>query len=195
MHSTEEDLVARCRTGEADALRRVYEDYHEDVYRLAYRLLGNMDEASDVRQDTFVNALQSIGRFRGDCSLRTWLFTICSNLCRGRLTAPKRRREVAYDPALIEDRFDSALSALDPHEEAERSETARLVRIALGSLPPAERELLVLREYEGLDYLETARIQKCSPSTVGVKLHRARCRLRERIESILDSGSRSHVRQ
>lgn len=185
-----EDLAARCRAGDMSALRQVYADYQEDVYRYAYRLLGDREDAADVRQETFLNAFRSINRFRGDSSLKTWLLTICTNLCRTRRSAAQRRQEVEYDPATVERWLGRETASLDPLDAAVRSETARLVRVALGSLPVVERELIILREYEEMGYDEIARIMKCSPSTVGVKLFRARRRLRERIESLLGAGNR-----
>jgi RNA polymerase sigma-70 factor (ECF subfamily) len=193
MQRTHNDLAAEAQTGDKDALRQIYEQYHADVYRLAYRLLGDREDAADVRQETFLSAFQALGRFRGDSSLKTWLLTICTNLCRKRLAAKRRRNEVEFDAERMEACLREADDAHEPLAAAVRSETARLVRIALGSLPIAERELLILRELEGLEYEEMARITGCSASTVGVKLFRARQRLRERIDSILNSGRPDHV--
>jgi RNA polymerase sigma-70 factor, ECF subfamily len=193
MQRTQDDLVAWAKTGNKDALREIYDQYQADVYRLAYRLLGDHEDAADVCQETFLSAFQALGRFRGDSSLKTWLLTICTNLCRSRLASKRRRKEVEFDPERIEACLREADDAHEPLAAAVRAETARLVRIALGSLPISERELLILRELEGLEYEEIARITGCRASTVGVKLFRARRRLRERIDSILNSGRPDHV--
>src|SRR5579871_6068501 len=177
MRNAPEDLAVRCRSGDLDALRLVYEQQHQGIYRLALRLMGNQDDAADIRQDTFVIAFETMGRFRGDCTLKTWLFAICAKLCRSRMGSPRRRREIEYEPAMIEDLLQYEGESLDPRLASERAEMARLVRIALGSLPSSERELIILRECEGLEYEEIARIQGCSASTIGVKLFRARRRL------------------
>jgi|SRR5579871_1773032 len=192
MQRTQDDLAARAQAGDKDALRQIYALYQEDVYRLAYRLLVNREDAADVRQETFLCAFQALGRFRGDCSLKTWLLTICTNQCRSLLTSKRQRKEVGLD-SRIEDQMQSVEETQEPLAMALRSETAHLVRIALGSLPISERELIILREYEELEYEEIARITGCTPSTVGVKLFRARRRLCERIESLLNSGRTDDV--
>ncbi len=193
MQRTPEDLAARAQAGDRDALRQTYEQYQEDVYRLAYRLLGDREDAADVRQETFLKAFQALEKFRGDSSLKTWLLTICTNLCRSHRASKQRRREIGFAAEVDEACLRSDDSVPEPLAAAVRSETARLVRIALASLPVPERELIVLREYEELDYEEIARITGCSPSTVGVKLFRARRRLRERIESLLNRGRTNDV--
>src|SRR5258708_17763970 len=97
MQSAEESLLARCRTGSLEAFGELYARYEQAIYRHAYHLLGDAEEAHDVRQETFLKAFAAIGSFRGEIGLKTWLLLICTNLCRYRQRTSQRRREVNYE--------------------------------------------------------------------------------------------------
>src|SRR5438034_8950251 len=99
MQGTEDQLVARCRSGDLDAFGQIYSKYERQVYRYAYHLLSNRDDADDVKQETFVKAFQAMQGFRSEASLQTWLLKICGNLCRDRIKSWDRRN-VQYDARL-----------------------------------------------------------------------------------------------
>ncbi len=179
------DLVARCRVGDRESMQAIYEAYAPDVQRYAYRLLGDRDEAADAVQETFLRAFSAIGRFRGECSLRTWIFRICTNLCRDLSRKRRHRREEPFDSQAAEAYLESHIDAQDPLQATMRSEMVRAVRLALRSLPMHQRELIVLRDYERIPMEEIAAISGCSVATVRVKLYRAHARLRERVQSLL----------
>src|SRR5205823_2139904 len=130
------------------------------------------DDASDVRQETFLRAYRTIASFRGECALRTWLLRICTNLCRNQARNRQRRGEVDLDPAHLETQRGDA--AADPVSLVERAQMAAVIRAALDGLPMVHREILVLRDVEELDTAEIAAILGCARASVPVKLHRAR---------------------
>ena len=180
MPGHEQQLAARCRAGDLDAFSEVYALYERQVFRCAYHLLGHREDADDIKQETFVRAFQSVGRFRGDSSLQTWLLTICANLCRDRIKSWERR-SVEYDAGLrAEDQRDERLCA-DPCALAEQSQMADMVFQALRGMPAAQREVIVLHDIEDLDYREMSEILGCSAVSCKLRVFRARRSLKERV--------------
>lgn len=186
MERPEEELVARCRAGDVTAFGEIYARYEQAIFRFAYRMLGNREDANDIRQETFLRAYRAMPAFRGDCSLQTWLFRVCANLCRSH--ARSRSYHESYCRwAAAEGSPESHRERADPAALVDRSHTTAIIRQALRSLPPAQRELIVWREYEELSCEQIAGILGCAPATVRVKLFRARRRLKERVESLLNA--------
>ncbi len=189
----EEDWIARSRAGDLDAFSLVYHRYEAGVFRHAYRLLENADEADDVRQETFVRAYQSLGRFRGDCRLKTYLFTICGNLCRDRLRHYRRHPARGYGLTIPETAIhfsDAGADACqDPFFNLQRAADAARIRTALHRLSPPDRELLLLHHVEGMELDAVATVMSCTRVSVAVRLFRARRRLKDIFLSLLkDEG-------
>ncbi len=185
IHQLERGLIARCRTGAEDALVRVYAEYGRQVFRYAYHLLGNVDDADDVKQETFLRAFRSIGTFRSECALRTWLLRICANLCRDRIRSCASKLEVLYDPLTTADWSGDTGRFMDPHSALEQAEMAGLLRKALSGMPVEQREIIVLRDVEELSCEEIAVVLGCSRTAVKVRTFRARRRLQERITALV----------
>ncbi len=178
--ASEDLLAARCRAGDPDAFGEAYALYERQVFRCAYHLLGHREDADDIKQETFVRAFQSIGKFRGDSSLQTWLLKICANLCRDRIKSWERR-SVSYDAgASGEDTQDARLSA-DPCALAEQSQMAEIVFQALRGMPAAQREVIVLHDIEDLNYQEMSVVLGCSAVSCKLRVFRARRSLKERV--------------
>ena len=195
MHPPEDQLIARCRAGDRDALGCVYSCYSPLVFRCAYSMLGHYEDARDASQETFVRAFQALNRFQGQCSLRTWLLRICANLCHDRRRRRRRSVEISLDsyPGETLALDCSARSGSgDPHADAERNETAAAVWAALSELPDTHREIIYLRDIEELEVEEVMEILGCSRVNVNVKLFRARRRLRENVMQRLEAGGSVH---
>jgi RNA polymerase sigma-70 factor (ECF subfamily) len=184
MHLGDDQLVARCCAGDLDAFGQVYARYERQVYRYAYRLLGNREEADDVKQETFLRAYRAIPGFRNDSSLLTWLMRICGNLCRDRLKSSQNRREVLYDPQATPESPHGNPAHTDPFAVIERAETTAIIRRALAGMPEKYREAVLLRDVENLSYEEIAGILGCSRPMVKLRLFRARRMLKERVEAL-----------
>jgi len=183
MESAEERLLARCRAGDLEAFAALYGDCAESVYRHAYHLVGHREEAHDIRQETFLRAFGALPNFRGDCSLRTFLLRICTNLCRDYHRSRRTRGEDALHQTPIEGENSAAWGRSDPGFE--QIETADLVRAALARLSPARREVIVLRDLENLSNREVAIVLGCAPASVPVKLFRARRQLEAELKRLL----------
>jgi RNA polymerase sigma factor (sigma-70 family) len=173
--SEDEALVARFRRGEDSAFDRIIEVHGAEVAALAYRLLGWRQDADDVVQEVFIAAFKGLKRFRGDCSLRTWLFTITISKCRThRYRRLLRFRQVAVDDEELHPSSDRGADgpAID-------AEDAMRVRRAVRSLPAKYREAVALRYLQGMETAEICELLRISNNALEVRLNRARKRLRE----------------
>lgn len=192
--TAEEQFIERLRRGEATAFNRLVEERHGDVYALLYRLTEDPEEARDLTQETFLQAFRHLANFRGDADLRTWLYRIAVNQARNRWRWWKRRRRdrtVSLDAPAYEG-SDAPLSAglegergADPEQQALARERERALHAALKSLSRPYREVVVLRDIEGLSYEEVAGALDLNVGTVKSRLSRGRNELRRRLEGSL----------
>lgn len=187
----EASAVRRFQAGDEVAFEELVSRREGDVYRLARRMLGDADDALDATQDVFLRAYRALPRFRCDATFRTWLLGIAVNVCRSRLTsraARERRRNVPLETTLREDgdlpRALPAAPGPDPERAAQGAELAAALERALAGLSPEHREILLLREMEGLEYEELASTLDCAVGTVKSRLARARGALREAMEAL-----------
>jgi len=178
--NVEEDLLRRCARGDAAAYRELVERLEKPLINFILRFVGERHVAEDLFQETFVRVVKTLGDFRPEASLSTWIHTIARNLSLDWLKAKRRHRETALDAVSSEERgrviyFKDMLRAgsASPDARAESTEEERRVSQALGSLSPIKREALVLRMYAGLQYSEIARIQNAPVGTVKFRIHEA----------------------
>ena len=185
--TTEQELISRSRSGDLEAFGRLFERYERSIHRYAFHMMGNSDEADDVKQDTFIKAYRALPGFRGDCTLQTWLLKVAGNLCRDRHKQRSRRSEVPLTP---ETDFDLPIASAcdsDPVRMLERKDLHALVWRVLLGMPGHRRELIVLRDLEELSYQQIAELLNCSAASVKLSLFRARRDFRERVNSIQNS--------
>ena len=155
------------------------------AYNLARWLTRDEHDAEDVVQDAYLRALKSFGGFRGGDG-RAWLLTIVRNTCYTRLRQQQARGSAtAFDETVHEDPARSP----DPQQQALRREDQQSVRRAVEELPVELREVVVLRELEGLSYKEIAAVADIPLGTVMSRLARARERLQQRLRDDADKGS------
>jgi len=172
-------LVARARRGDPSAWVALVGEHQQAVFRLAYLMLGDADDAEDVAQDAFVRAYRALGTFDTDRPLRPWLLGIAANLARNRQRAAGRYR-AALERFFGADRRVAAGDATTSVTEtvAARDE-ARLLWQAVRRLEPPDQEVLYLRYFLELSESETASSLGVAPGTVKSRSHRALIRLRE----------------
>lgn len=185
MQLSDQELIARCREGDIEAFGHLYARYERQVYRFVYHMLGDADDADDIKQDAFLKAYRSLGSFRGECSLLTWLLKVAGNLCRDRIKSRSRRGEVELIPEIEADLRDNSDMGMDPALLVERKDLHSTVYRVLSGLPEAQKELIVLRDVEGLSYQQIAEVLGCSVASVKLRLFRARRGFKDRVESIL----------
>jgi RNA polymerase sigma-70 factor (ECF subfamily) len=188
----EAQFIERLRAGEAAAFDRLVQERSSDVYALLYRMTEDAEEARDLTQETFLRIFQSIDRFRGDADLKTWIYRIAINQARNRWRWWRRRRRdvtVSLDAESREDEQPLSArlrdSSIDPEQEALMRERELALRNALRTLGRSYREVVILRDVEGLSYEEVAATLEISIGTVKSRLSRGRQELRRKIGSSL----------
>lgn len=180
----EAGLIAQLRAGDESAYEHVVRTYGGRLLAVTRRILGSDEDARDVVQDAFLNAFRSINRFEGNSKLSTWLHRIAVNAALMKLRTRKRKPEQSIEallPAFLDDghheeRFQSWDEPVD--QVMERAEIRQLVRAQIDALPESYRTVLVLRDIEGLDTEETAKMLGLTVNATKIRLHRARQALR-----------------
>lgn len=166
--SAEWDAIERCRRGDPEGLRLVFEAYKDRVYSIAFHFLrGDEAGAKDVTQQVFVKLFRCAGTFRGEARVSTWLYRIVANACLDELR--RRRRLVLFGstPAFVES------VATAPSAEPSDRETVLEIRAAVGRLSPKLRLTVLLRYFDDLSYDDIAQALGCSPGSVASRLNRA----------------------
>ena len=152
-----------------EELSQIYRLYAEDVYRYALSICADPQLAQDVLQDTMLKALTEFGKFRGDCSVKTWLCAIAKNLCLNRLSRSERKN-LPLEETLIS-------SADDPYEQIFDKEQALQIHKALHRLEEPSRELFSLRVLGQLKFAQIAQIFEKSENWARVTFYRAKEKL------------------
>jgi RNA polymerase sigma-70 factor (ECF subfamily) len=180
----EHDLVRRLQAGEDAAFGELVRENAGRLLAVARRLLRSEEDARDALQEAFLQAFRGIGRFEGDARLSTWLHRIVVNASLMKLRTRARKPEQSIDellPRFYEDghRIDPGPAwRSDEPDPVESRELRTLVRASIDRLPEIHRNVLLLRDIEGLSTEETARMLDIKADTVKVRLHRARQALR-----------------
>lgn len=184
----ESSLVARCLAGDDDACRELVDTHQPMVFQLAHVLLGDREEALDLSQEVFLRVFRTLGSFRGDASLRTWIYRIVINQARN------RRRWWARKGRAVQVSLDEACAATNGEPAAPRTagadarlEQQRLadrMRRAIATLPFDQRTVLILREVHGMRYQEIAFSLGVTVGAVKSRLARARAALRRALREV-----------
>ena len=190
---SEDQFLEKLRRGDALAYEHLVAEHSGDVYALLYRLTTDPEEARDLTQETFLRAFQSIERFRGDSSLKTWIYRIAINQARNRWRWWRRRkRDVTVSLDATDEHRDKPLAATLPSENSPSPEQETLarereaqLRDALKGLRRSYREAVILRDVEGFSYEEIARTLQISIGTVKSRISRGRLELRHQLEGSL----------
>ncbi|GEJ56036.1 sigma-70 family RNA polymerase sigma factor [Anaeromyxobacter diazotrophicus] len=186
MPTSDTELLASARAGDRAALERLLERHQGRVFRFGMKMCGGEDDAKDVLQETLLAAARNIRDFRGASAVSTWLYTIARSFC------IKKRRTSKFAPERLES-LDTPGgeaqavpdAARGPEEELAGRQVQAALQDAISALDPMYREVLVLRDVEGLSASEVAGILGLSVEAVKSRLHRARLAVRERVAPVL----------
>jgi RNA polymerase sigma-70 factor (ECF subfamily) len=182
--ATDERLLEQAADGNTAAFQILYERYRDPIFRFAYRMLGSVEAAEDVAHDCFLSLIKEPGRFDSTrASLRTYLYAAARN------QAAKRYQRVGRETSI--DELAGEPRSSNHHEPMARvlnDELAGEIERAIASLPPSQREALVLFEYEDLSLAEVAEIVGADSNTVKVRVFRAREKLRVRLDRYFRNG-------
>lgn len=193
-------LVHAVRDGDETTFGRLVEAWGPPMLRVALVHVPRPDVAEEVVQEAWLTVLRSIDRYEGRSSLRTWVFGIVVNLARSRGRAERRSMPIDDPEPLFEPaRFRGATDRWSrhwaigptpwptPEDELVAGEARQVILQAIAALPPAYREVLVLRDVEGLPAAETCDVLAITDTNQRVLLHRARSRVRKAIESYFEA--------
>ncbi len=186
---TDERLLEQAAGGDGTAFQILYERYRDPIFRFAYRLLGSVEAAEDIAHDCFLSLIKEPGRFDPErASLRTYMYAAARNL------AAKRYNSFARETAIdaVADELHVAESQ-GPMAHVLDNELTGEVERAIASLPPLQREALVLFEYEDLSLAEIAAVVGAESNTVKARLFRAREKLRVRLDRYFRIGRESII--
>lgn len=187
MSDEDRAVVSRVQGGDTDAFGVLVEKYRQKVFRLAYGVLRDQEEAMDVAQEAFVKAYRALGRFKGDSAFYTWLFRITMNVALDRRRQRLSRTRALGGEEVPPEEWERTAVATDPDPVDEAVGAERRARIgrALETLSPQHRSIIILSDIEGLAYREIAEVLQIPMGTVMSRLHNARKRLREALGTTL----------
>ena len=176
----EAQIVRRVLEGDVNAFEDLVTEHEKGVYAIAQRMTGNAEDAADMTQETFIKAYNSLSSFRGDSKFSVWLYRIATNVCLDFLRSRSRKPTVSLsveDDDGEEVELDIADESQSPERLLERGLTRDAVRRGLNALSPEYRQILLLREIQGLSYEEIADVLTLEVGTVKSRIFRARKRL------------------
>jgi RNA polymerase sigma-70 factor (ECF subfamily) len=176
---TDEELVARSRTGDTESFNQLVRRWERPIFALAYRTLGREEDARDVTQETFLRAFRALPGFKGDAKFSSWLYRIALNLCRDWM-----RRDRRAPMVVVPEGVEIHELAAEKHETATvedlaaRAELSGAVAEAMEKLPEEQRTAIILKEYHGLTFQEIAELMNCPLSTAKTRLYQGLALLR-----------------
>jgi RNA polymerase sigma-70 factor (ECF subfamily) len=193
MEPSDGTYVARARTGDSDAFRVLVERHSRSIFRLAYRMTGNEQDAEDVVQESLLRAYKQLGKFDDRASFGTWLYRISTNCSLDLVRARKRRGEHLTPATDANGEAEDASLALPasgptPERAALSGEVAHHIGAAMNELSSTERTAFVLRHFEGMRIEEVARVLECQPGAAKHSVFRAVQKLRRALEPLVSAA-------
>jgi len=181
MGRTDEELVEACLAGEESAFDVLLGRWEKRIRGAIYRLVGSDEEARDLCQEAFLKAYKSLRSFKQEARFSSWLYQIALNLCRDRMRRRRGKTMVSLDEL---EEGGAAMTVAGPTalDLLQERDTRRLVVQAIEALPDEQREVIILKEYQGLTFLEIAQVLDVPISTVKTRLYRGLDQLRSRLE-------------
>ncbi len=184
-------LVKAFQGGDRTAFDKLVAKHKNRIFNVCYWFLGDYQEADDIAQETFIKIYRSLGKFRLESAFSTWVFRIAINSCKNRLTSSaykQKARTISIDNPggqpesggtdVFHDR------AASPSEQLEQKERMHQIRRGINALAPEQREVITLRDIQGLSYSEISEVTGASLGTVKSRLARARMELRNSLGSM-----------
>lgn len=189
--SPDDELLEAAKRGDEDALTALIERYQPRIYGFGMKMCRNPEDAQDIVQETLLAAARTVRDFRGASSVSTWLYTIARSFC------IKKRRKSKFAPEhVVSLESESARGAFElpdrgraPDEVLHDGRVRQALERAVGALEPAYREVLILRDMEGLAAAEVAEVMELSVDAVKSRLHRARASVRRALLPLLDPAA------
>ena len=179
------EFLNRLKSGDETAFRNFVESHQDKVLNTCYRFVRKQDDAEDLAQEVFIEVYRSIGRFREDAELSTWIYRIAVNKSLDFVRKMKRKKRFTFVLSLAgfedENRELQLPVSINPHTELELKERVRILNRAIDSLPENQKVAITLSKYEGFSNKEIAEIMDTSVSAVHSLVHRAKYNLHKKL--------------
>jgi RNA polymerase sigma-70 factor (ECF subfamily) len=186
------EIVSFCKKGNVDAFEELVIKHQKKMLNIAFRMIGNYEDACEIVQDAFVSAYKAIRHFEEKARFTTWLYTIVVNLSRNRLNQLKiknSREAFSMDDPVLTDSSELAveLASSEPSvlERLEKRDVQKKVQACIDSLDNEFKEVIILRDMQGFSYDEISDMLKVPAGTVKSRLFRAREMLRDRLKRVM----------
>ena len=184
MNPEETEVISRCQQGDQEALKEIFDKYHKKVYRIAYGVVRQREEALDIVQEVFIKLFRSIKNFKGRSHFYTYLYRMVMNTA----IDHARRAGKQFTSSLDEE------GSFEPSDEVEKGperillhkELEERVKLAMDKLPAEQKAALIFRDVEGLSYQEMAEAMGCSIGTVMSRLHYGRKKMQELLKDYVE---------
>jgi len=188
--TSDENIVERALTGDADAFGELVRRWERRIYALAYGMLGREEDARDATQETFIAAFRNLRGFRGEAKVSSWLHRIAVNQCITRQRRAKVRSETALEEEVEKNAGSfAAPTTYSPAGVVERHQVTQAVRKAVNSLPVELRQVIVMKEFEDLTFKEIADALDLPLSTVKSRLYTALKQLQMRLQKFTSEAA------
>ncbi len=180
-------IIKKVKEGDQYAFKKLFQKYQDYVFNICYRMTGNRHDAEDTTQDVFIKIFHSIGNFRGDSAVKSWIYRIAVNACLNRERRRKLTSWVSLD-FLMNGRteFQPRDESSSPDINLEQAERERIVQQAIQSLPSRQKTALVLQRYDDLSYQQIAEIMETTTSAVESLIHRAKENLSRKLIDLIE---------
>jgi RNA polymerase sigma-70 factor (ECF subfamily) len=177
------NLIEKSKRGDVESFEILIKSYQTLAYNIAFRMLGNIEDANDATQDALVKVFKSIQSFQGQSSFSTWLYRIVTNTCLDELRKRKRQKVYSYhNPVEMKD-GEMERDVVDPssntEEILEKREEIKSIQDAIQALPEQHKTVIILRDIKGLSYEQISEILDCPHGTIKSRISRARLALKE----------------
>lgn len=182
----EQELVRQAQAGEECAFEELVSIYETKIYHMALRYTGDPQEAMDICQEVFLRMFRSIGKFEGNSSFSTWIYRIADNACKDALRRSGSRRTISLDQQDEEEQYQLEIPDLryNPESVYDRAAMREAIVDGISALPENLREILILRDVNGLTYEQIGECLDLEMGTVKSRIARSR----EKLRSFLSSG-------
>ncbi|MBI4852860.1 MAG: sigma-70 family RNA polymerase sigma factor [Acidobacteria bacterium] len=177
------ELIERTLNGEPQAFNLLVRRWERQIYALAFRMLGREEEAYDICQETFMSAYRNLSKFRGEAKFSSWLYRIALNCCHTRLRS-RGNSDLSLEQQLEDQGFEPATNSESLNDTLHRDQIAGIVKRALAGLPPEMRQVIIMKEYQGLKFHEIAEILNIPVSTVKTRVYTGLEQLKQRLSHL-----------
>jgi RNA polymerase sigma-70 factor (ECF subfamily) len=180
--TTDEALVEAFQAGDASAFDELVQRWERRIRGAIYRIVGPTEDARDLCQETFLKAYRGLDTFKKEARFSSWLYQIALNVCRDRHRRRKGKTQVSMDSPEGASEASRPWGGPSPLQLVEGRDLSRAVSAAVASLPDEQREVVILKEYQDLTFLEIAETLDVPVSTVKTRLYRGLSLLKQRLE-------------